>query len=196
MRLPSPAIRWLVLGLLATISPASAETERLPVFRGQSAQFTLLKPARLGPDAPLRSQAGEIVKLSQFRSKVVLVNFWATWCAPCIRELPSLDRLAAMTRADDIVVLAISIDRNSAAVAPFIEAHGLARLPVYLDPEQRFGSMLSDHVAAGALPLYGLPITYIVDRGGHVAGYLVGTAAWDSPNARLLLSYFRKHGAE
>jgi thiol-disulfide isomerase/thioredoxin len=132
-----------------------------------------------------------VTNLERLRGKVVILNFWASWCPPCVDELPSLDRLSAETDHNRLAVVAVSIDRDeAAAVAPFVAAHHLAHLAVYLDPQQDLGSLRADRVAAGALPLWGLPITYIIDREGRVVGYLTGAARWNSQNARDFLDYF------
>src|SRR5262249_24225144 len=91
-----------------------------PVFRSSSGQFTLLKPIKPVPDASIRALDGAKTSPGQFHGMVVLLNFWAAWCGPCVYEMPSLDRLAARA-IPGLAILAVSIDRNGAkAVAPFV----------------------------------------------------------------------------
>lgn len=186
----TPRRVWLIgLILVASMTLAHAAPPDPPVFRGASGQFTLLTPIDLAPNTPIRALDGRVADLSQFRGRVVVLNFWATWCLPCAAELPSLDRLAAKSNSRDIAVIAVSIDENgAAAVVPFIADHHLQHVAVYLDPRQRLGS--PDMNRADVLPLWGLPITYILDRKGGVRGYLTGPANWDSPAAGRLLDYF------
>jgi peroxiredoxin len=162
-----------------------------PTFRGMSGQFTLVTPVRPAPTTTIRALDGTTTDLRQFRGRVVILNFWATWCLPCITELPSLDRLAAKSDPRRLAVVAVSIDRKGATtVAPFIAAHRLAHLAIYLDPAQQLGSLSAVGVAAGATPLWGLPITYVIDPDGRVIGYLAGAADWDAPEASKFLRYF------
>ena len=188
MRPLRPWISSLLLVLLLERG-AIADTAAPPVFRSNSGQFTLLEPARPAPDVSIRALDGGNISINQFRGTVVIVNFWATWCGPCVYEMPSLDRLAA--RNDDrLRILAVSIDREGgAAVARFVAEHDLTHLTVYLDPDQRLGSLAPQH-APGTLPLWGLPITYVIDGEGRVTGFITGAADWDSTEARRFLDYF------
>jgi len=186
----TPRRVWLIgLVLVASVTRVHAAPPDPPVFRSASGQFTLLTPIDPAPNTPIRALDGAVINLGQVRGRVVVLNFWASWCLPCAAEMPSLDRLAATSNSRDIVVMAVSIDENgAAAVAPFIADHHLRHLAIYLDRHQRLGSL--DLNQAGALPLWGLPITYILDREGRVVGYLTGAANWDSPTARRFLDYF------
>lgn len=189
---PRTPVLGLALVLALTLRVVEAEPPP-PVFRSTSSQFTLLRPLDPAPRTAIRALDGAVTDLTRFRGRVVVLNFWATWCLPCIYEMPTLDRLAAGSDPTQLAILAVSVDQGgAAAVTPFIKAHHLAHLPVYLDPGQQLGSFDSDRVAAGALPLWGLPITYIIDKEGRVVGYLTGPAKWDSPEARRFLSYFLK----
>src|SRR5258708_3484022 len=153
----------------AAVSGASAP----PVFRSNSSQFVFLKPVDAAPKSAIRELDGTITNLDHFRGKVVVLNFWATWCLPCAYEMPSLDRLAAAADPNRLVVIAFSIDQDGAtAVARFMESRHLTHLAVDLDPDQHLGSQSTDHVAAGALPLRGLPFSYIIDNEGHVVAYI------------------------
>ncbi|MFZ5789161.1 MAG: TlpA disulfide reductase family protein [Pseudomonadota bacterium] len=179
--------------LLTMAVPARADDDapEPPLFRSHSSQFTLLSPIAPAPATPVRALDGRLLDLGAFRGKVVLLNFWATWCQPCIYEMPTLDRLAAAYPSDKLAIAAVSIDQAGAqAVVPFIERYRLAHLPVYLDPAQNLGTFDAARAADGAFALYGLPISYIIDRDGRVLGYLTGAAEWDSPDARAFLDYF------
>ncbi|MHB1220366.1 MAG: TlpA disulfide reductase family protein [Alphaproteobacteria bacterium] len=143
---------------------------------------------------PLLSAEGDTVSLRRFQGKVVLLNFWATWCAPCRREMPALDRLEADMGGDKFEVVAVSIDRAGLlAVRPFYKALGVANLAIYLDPEQRLGYFEAENPRSAAFALYGLPISYVLDDRGYVLGYLAGPADWDSKEARNFLQYFIQH---
>ena len=183
------AWRSLALAFSAWLATTSLSiADGLPAFHGLSHQFTLLQPAEVVPRTPLQSIDGKPTFLSDLLGNVVVVNFWATWCKPCAHEMPSLDRLAANANADGISVVAISIDTHGkSAVTTFLERHNLKNISAYLDPDQQVGSTHSRQVAKGALPLYGLPITYILDRRGRAIGYLVGVADWSSKNALTFL---------
>lgn len=188
-RLLDPLLRLLLIALLT--SAAAGTPLAPPVFRSNSGQFTFLEPAHPAPNTDVERLDGTITDLSRFRGKVVVLNFWATWCLPCVHEMPSLDRLAAAADPNRLAVIAVSIDRDgAAAVVPFMESHHLTHLAIDLDPEQHLGSLSTDHVAAGVLPLWGLPISYVIDKEGRVVGYITGAADWESPRAHAFLDYF------
>lgn len=188
-----------LLGLILSASMTSAAIaapQGPPVFRSIDSQFTLLSPIDPTPNTAIRALDGSMTELGRFHGRVVVLNFWASWCLPCAYEMPSLDKLAATSDSRHFAVIAVSIDQaGAAAVAPFIAIHHLRHLAIYLDPHQRLGTLDVDHVAVGALPLWGLPITYILDADGRVIGYLTGAAKWDSPEAATFLDYFLKRTA-
>lgn len=192
MQICFPALCFPALvALLALMSCTPTAASSPPVLRNTGGQFTFVTPVEPAPDVGIRALDGGRIDLRQFRGKVVVLNFWASWCAPCVYEMPSLARLAAKSDPHELSILAVSIDRNgAAAVRPFIAAHHLEGLPVYLDPRQRLGSVNTRNVDAGALPLWGLPITYIINRKGEVVGYIVGATDWDSPQAQRFLRHF------
>ena len=118
---------------------------------------------------------GEEVRLADFQGEVVVLNLWATWCAPCRREMPSLDRLQAAHGGDGLEVIALSLDRGDVAkIREFFEELGISSLAIYQDPKARAGREL------GAP---GLPTTIVIDRTGQEVGRLLGPAEWDSPEA-------------
>ena len=123
--------------------------------------------------------AGASRSLAEWRGRVVLVNLWATWCAPCVEEMPALDRIAARLGGPDFDVVAISVDRQGAAVvAPFLGKLGLTRLATYLDPS---------NAAVRVLGAPGLPVSVVLDREGRELGRVLGAAEWDSPAFEALL---------
>ncbi len=135
---------------------------------------TSLPPLRFANDA------GQVVSADDFLGKIVVLNLWATWCAPCLREMPSLDRLQAALGGDDFAVVAISQDRGGLAeVEPFWRDAGLTHLTVYLDKEA---------AVARAIAARGMPTTVLIDRHGRERARLEGPAEWDSPH---LVSYFK-----
>lgn len=124
------------------------------------------------PVISLSDTAGNSVDLNDFHGKLVLVNLWATWCEPCLREMPSLERLQSRL-GDRIAVIAVSEDRvGSKAVEPFIAKLGLKSVKTYLDPKSAVGH---------AFEVRGLPTSFLIDREGRVLGRVEGGAEWDSP---------------
>ena len=117
--------------------------------------------------------------LQDYKGKVILVNFWATWCAPCRAEMPSLDALQAELGGDDFQVVTIATGRNPMpAIKSFFSETGVTNLPILLDPRQSLARNM------GAL---GLPATMIIDREGREVARLVGDADWHSADALALL---------
>ncbi len=114
---------------------------------------------------------GRETRFEAFRGRALVVNFWATWCPPCVAEMPSLDRLHAQVARDGIEVLALSSDRGGRAqVEPFYGRTGIRNLGIWLDPRGAAGR---------ALGLRGLPTTVILDRRGLEVARLEGEAEWD-----------------
>ena len=154
-----------------------------PRFQGHHFPFAIVRPAQPAPTTPLHSLKGGVTTLAHFTGKVVLLNVWATWCLPCVHELPSLERLQAALGGDRFTTIALSVDaRGADDVLPFLERLGIGGLPVYLDPAGRI---------VGALPVSdGLPSTFVIDHRGRVMGYLKGAADWASPEAGALIRYY------
>ena len=136
-------------------------------------QLTTFKRPPPAPDFMLTNPAGAPITLKQFRGKVVLLNFWATWCPPCVREMPSMEALYQKFRARGLVVVAISLDEQGAKVVrPFLEKYKLT-FPVALDPE----SKISRVYGAG-----NLPSTFLINREGSVVAAAKGERDWYSPD--------------
>ena len=141
--------------------------------------------AEMGPPAPtaeFTGRDGKTYTLERFRGKVVLVNFWATWCGPCVRELPSLKRLNARLGGDKFVVLALSQDRGGwARMAPFLKKHDLDGLPAFHDPKA---------LTARAAMVRALPTSVLYGPEGRELGRLTGHAEWDSDEALALIRHY------
>jgi len=162
---------------------AEAPDGPAPPLRGAFGEnFTLLDPPVPAPLEAFTDLAGNPVRLADFKGRVVLLNFWATWCAPCVREMPSLDRLQAVLGDRGLRVAAVSIDRGGIKVIrPFVKRLGLARLGLYHDPK---GTLFR------AFGVTGLPASFLIDRQGGIHGAYAGPAEWDGPEARALMEYY------
>jgi thiol-disulfide isomerase/thioredoxin len=117
--------------------------------------------------------------LDKFKGKVLVVNFWATWCAPCVKEMPTLDALQAKLGGGDFAVVAISQDRDGAKVAkPFADKNGWKNLAFYVEKMGKF---------ARDAQLRGLPTSLVVDKSGKEVGRIEGEVEWDSPEMEKIL---------
>jgi thiol-disulfide isomerase/thioredoxin len=155
----------LVSGIAATAAEDELDRTKLGEFVPSSTPF----PA---PAVSLIDSAGHSLDFADLRGKVVVVNLWATWCEPCLREMPSLERLQ-FRFGDRIEVLAVSEDRGGdKTVEPFIAKLGLKTVKVYLDPKSEVGH---------AFGVRGLPTSFVMDRDGKVLGRVEGGAEWDAP---------------
>lgn len=136
---------------------------------------------QVGDEAPnftLQDLAGNVMSLSQLRGKVVLLNFWATWCGPCRVEMPAMEQLYRTLPRREFEILAVSTDPQGAAVTrPFQREMGFT-FPILHDSEYRVG------LTYGARTI---PITFMVDRRGIVRQKIFGARDWDSPEARDLI---------
>jgi peroxiredoxin len=147
---------------------AAAAMFALVFGRGTPAPVGRGSPA---PDFALERLAdGATVRLSELRGRVVLVSFWATWCAPCEEEMPALERLYRELRAEGFELLAVSVDADREAVVAFQQRLGVS-FPILLDPEQR---------VAREWQTFRFPESLLVDRDGRVVERYVGAKEWDS----------------
>jgi peroxiredoxin len=129
----------------------------------------IIRSGDRAPEFRLQALDGRQVSLSDFRGKVVLVHFWATWCPPCVEEIPTLDRLYRELKGREFELLAVSADEGGVeAVTAFMKKNRL-NVPVLLDP---------DRTVAGLYGTYKFPETYIVDRQGVVRYKAIGPRNW------------------
>jgi thiol-disulfide isomerase/thioredoxin len=154
-------------------APAAQTEQGKGVDRGHTG-----KPA---PDASFTTPDGKPISLVKFRGVPILVNFWATWCAPCVKELPTLDRLAASHRRDGrLGIVAISQDSGpQASVAAFLKTLKVGDLAAYHDPKM---------AVSGAAGAEVLPTSILYDANGKEVWRYVGDLDWTSPEAAKLLS--------
>jgi thiol-disulfide isomerase/thioredoxin len=142
------------------------------------------KPA---PELSFTSADAKTHSLADWRGKVVLLNVWATWCAPCKLEMPSLDRLQARLGSDAFTVLALSVDRTGIdKPAEFFKGNNISHLAVYNDAES---------TATSLLRIPGLPVSMILDAQGREVARLAGPADWDSPAIAAKVEEFIKSAA-
>jgi cytochrome c biogenesis protein CcmG/thiol:disulfide interchange protein DsbE len=163
---------FLVFGFAWALAPA--------VERQNDAPCRSMAPEQRSGDAPefvAQDLDGNEVKLSDFRGKFVVLNFWATWCAPCVTEWPQVHQLGErLADNEDVVVIALSIDKTPDVIAPFLGrmSMGETRVKVLWDPTQ------SVHTAYGTT---NIPDTYFVDEQGQVRDAFINVRKWGSPTA-------------
>lgn len=146
-------------------------SQRESAPRGPS--FSAERKLKALPEIQFQDGAGRPRSLAEFRGKVVVLNLWATWCAPCREEMPALDRLQTKLGGRDFEVVALSIDHQGPQVVrKFYDELGIKALQLYIDPSAQAGFKLATR---------GLPTTLIVDRAGREVGRRVGPAEWDAP---------------
>jgi thiol-disulfide isomerase/thioredoxin len=157
--------------------PSGPGVNRLSV--GQMAAFVFKKAPEEVTDLPFQDKDGKQRTLKEWQGKVLLVNLWATWCAPCRKEMPSLDRLQAELGSDKFEVLPISADKTGIEGAKkFLDQIKVKNLGVYADPTVRIHS---------GLKAIGMPASLLIDAKGRELGRLIGPAEWDSPEAKALI---------
>jgi peroxiredoxin len=150
------------------------------------AQMEVIRP-RVRIDAPdfvLRDIEGRQKGLTDFKGKVILLNFWATWCPGCREEMPSLEKLWEKFRAKGVVVVAIAIDRSREEVKSFATDLGLT-FPILLDLE---GVVRKDY------EITALPMTYIIGKDGKISGRMYGDRDWAGENADMLMDHLLRQG--
>ncbi|MGA9352777.1 MAG: TlpA disulfide reductase family protein [Terriglobales bacterium] len=137
-------------------------------------------PGSIGTAAPdfTVQDSDHKVTLSQFRGQVVVLNFWATWCPPCVEETPSLVRLQGLLKSKGVVVLAVSIDEDDSAYHKFLKDYGVNMVTVR-DPSRKASSLYGT---------FGWPESYIIDRQGIIRRRFIGAVDWTSPEITDYLS--------
>ena len=158
----------LAISLIALMQPALA-ADLPPLTHSLKAH----SPREAAPALRLKDMDGKTVDLSAYKGKVVLINYWATWCPPCRREMPSIERLAQKIKSKDFVVLAVDVGEDADTVETFTSQLDIPlSFPILLD---------TDSKAMQAWEVAGLPTTYFIDRQGRVAYTAIGGREFDHP---------------
>lgn len=170
---------WRANQQASTIEPVAPPASEIAAA-GDS--LTLLAKPRPVPVVNFVNGKGQPMTSADFRGRTVLLNIWATWCAPCRKEMPTLDRLEQKLGGPNFEVVALSIDHQGRdVVARFYRELGIKTLRLYVDQSAK---------AIGPLGVVGLPTTLLIDRDGYEIGRKIGPAQWDSAeNVELIRRY-------
>jgi len=163
-----------------TCRPAAELAQKLqPLARGEVAALAPAKSPINVADLSFRDGSGQERKLSDWNNKTVLLNLWATWCAPCKQEMPALDELQKKLGGDDFEVVAVNIDtRNTDKPKAWLQDNGITTLNYYADPQARIFQELKERGRA-----FGMPTTLLIDKNGCEVATLAGPAEWASGDA-------------
>ncbi|MCW3780431.1 TlpA family protein disulfide reductase [Defluviimonas salinarum] len=179
-------MRWFLSAVLYTAlafgaNAALAGTAELEALREGAMKKLMFhaEPAEV-PDVAFTDPEGGAHRLADWRGKYVLVNFWATWCAPCRAELPALDALNRDFGGADFAVVTIATGRNPVpAITRLFGEVGVEGLPVLLDPKQDL---------ARDMGVFGLPVSVLLDRDGREIARMAGDADWNGESARAIVA--------
>jgi peroxiredoxin len=167
----------LLLPLLA--APAAFAAEKVTAEEFKALGLAALKEGTASIDFTLSDLSGKKVSLSQYRGKLVFLNFWATWCPPCRAEMPSMERLYQKLKGQGLVVLAVDLQEDAKSVSKFVEEHKLT-FSILLDSDGRVGTTYGAR---------SIPTTYIIGRDGSALGGTIGGREWDSPE---MIAFFTR----
>jgi thiol-disulfide isomerase/thioredoxin len=173
--------RALVLAGGTLMAATAPRKPRAQTLGSVAANLHVLSAPEAAPDIAFKTQDGASHQLSEFKGRGMVVNLWATWCMPCVAEMPSLAALSKSLAPHDIAVLPLSSDRGGAErVQSWYQQHGITDLPVLLDP----GSAV-----AHAFAVQGIPTTVIINTKNLVVARAEGGANWSSPEAQALVEH-------
>ncbi len=165
-----------VAGCLGKFGLAQMSESALP---DAADAMTQIMP-QAAPRLAFSNEQGKKRTLADYAGQALVVNLWATWCGPCVAEIPSFDALAPKLKASGVLVLPISIDlTGAAAVRPFYTAHNIHSLPILLDPSGHDLQLLGSD---------GIPITLIINPAGQMVAQLEGAANWNTPRTMKFLT--------
>jgi thiol-disulfide isomerase/thioredoxin len=171
--------RSLFVGALTAFATPAFANVGPDLLKGTLAKFELAGTPKALPEIGFTDADDRPLAIGDYKGKVVLLNFWATWCAPCVKEMPSLDRLQAEMGKDKFAVVPLSLDGPSKPkVAPFYKDKNLANLGIYFDKGKKVQQALDVSV---------LPTSILIDGQGREIGRLLGEADWDKPEAITLM---------
>ncbi len=175
----------IFLSLLAFSTPLCAQQLNQPpqnqLLKGQMSSFKLLPTPKDIPDVTFKDAAGQVVALSGFRGKLVLLTLWATWCPYCARELPTLDNLQEMFGKEKFMVLPVSVDKEGPSfVKKYMEEKSI-NLPTYSDPRDSISKVLGTR---------GVPYSMLIDQDGRQIGSIYGETSWAAPESAALIKAF------
>ena len=156
----------------------AAALDVLPV-----ADRAIVKLGEPAPNFQLRDLNGHLITLSDLRGKVVMLNFWATWCGPCRVEMPAMEQLYRMFQRKDFEILAVSTDAQGAAITRPFQQENRLTFPILHDPDYRVG------LTYGARSL---PMTFLIDRQGIIRHQVFGARDWEAPEAQQLIQMLMK----
>ncbi len=176
--IPAAAISAVTGGANATkVGPQAAY-----VPSGEMQNFTLHETPQGVAEITFKDAEGRDLSLADFKGRLVMLNLWATWCAPCRREMPDIDALQAKYGGKDFIVLALSQDRKGVdAVRDFYAEIGVKNLEIFIDQKAR---------SSRKLRAPGLPTTLLLNKSGSEIGRLIGPANWNSADAQKLIEHF------
>lgn len=165
-------------------SAARTTTERMkPLVKGEVAAVELRSRPQPAPELSFNGPDGQPMTLASLKGKTLLVNLWATWCAPCLKEMPSLDALQKEMGGPDFAVVAINIDtRNLDKPKAWLAENKVTALPFYADPQAAtFQALRKAHKVEG------MPVSLVVDKAGCELGIIQGPADWASADSKALM---------
>ena len=173
--------------ILTTISSSSYSKEEKDIINSflkeELEDFELSKEKQNISDLKFKDDEGKEISFSDFQDKVLLVNFWATWCAPCIKEMPSLDRLKKKINKN-FDVIAISVDRDGVKkVKDFFNENKITNLEEYFDTKNSLAKEMN---------LIGLPTSFFINKKGDLIGYFQGDMEWDNNTVIEFINYLIK----
>ena len=174
------AILYVAALLLANAAVAQQWSEVAALRDGDMKKLIFATEPVTVPSVDLVDEAGAPLQLDRYSGQWVVLNFWATWCAPCREEMPTLAALQDAMAGLPVEVVTVATGRNSpVGIARFFDEIGVTNLPKYQDPTQAL---------ARAMGVFGLPITVILDPQGREIARLRGDAHWDSDSAVAILT--------
>jgi thiol-disulfide isomerase/thioredoxin len=174
---------------LAFLRAGDAQESWPPVFEAGRSQFTVVRPHTPMPQLRLQDPNGRDAIVTAKPGRITLVNFWATWCAACRLDLPTLASLAG-SRPDRLDIAAICTDtKDLPKIRKFLGGLAVQNLTCYADV---YGA--AAEASKAMFPLIGMPITYLVGTGNRVEGYIAGAPDWLSPAGARLLQFYREQG--
>ena len=163
----------------ATPPPPASASAANPLSQGDMIKFVFKREPEALADIAFVDGTGAAKTLAGFKGRVVLLNVWATWCVPCRKEMPALDRLQKELGSDKFEVVALSVDRGGVdASRKFLDTINISNLKLYVDPTAKMSSPLK---------IIGMPTTLLINAEGREVGRLIGEAVWDSDDAKKLI---------